>query len=265
MTDFVGWLPAPGTDSSERTITADYNAEMIEHVERYPWIRDRALFVGNPEDIVSERFGPDLPVVREWTEEHFDFPGYVTGWPAGPPDVEQLREELGFDPDERVCIATVGGSGVGSALLQAIVDAFPLARQRRPELRLLAVTGPRIDPASLGGPHEGVTVVGYVPELHRHLAACDLAIVQGGLTTAMELTANRRPFLYFPLQRHCEQQIHVPHRLDRYRAGRRMDLATTTADNLATAILDELDQPPDYLPVETDGAQRAAELIHELL
>ena len=25
------------------------------------------------------------------------------------------------------------------------------------------------------------------------------AIVQGGLTTAMELTANRRPFLYFPL------------------------------------------------------------------
>jgi hypothetical protein len=28
----------------------------------------------------------------------------------------------------------------------------------------------------------------------------------------MELTANRRPFLYFPLQRHFEQQIHVPHR-----------------------------------------------------
>jgi pimeloyl-ACP methyl ester carboxylesterase len=39
----------------------------------------------------------------------------------------------------------------------------------------------------------------YVHELYRHLAACDLAVVQGGLTTCMELTANRRPFLYLPL------------------------------------------------------------------
>ena len=91
------------------------------------------------------------------------------------------------------------------------------------------------------------------------------AIVQGGLTTAMELTANRRPFLYFPLQRYFEQQIHVAHRLDRYRAGRRMDLATVTADDLATAIVEELGRPLDYLPVETDGAQKAAELIHELV
>ena len=81
----------------------------------------------------------------------------------------------------------------------------------------------------------------------------------------MELTAQRRPFLYFPLGRHCEQQIHVPHRLDRYRAGRRMDLAKTTREDLATAIIDELDRPLDYLPVEMDAAQRAAELINELV
>jgi type III restriction enzyme len=31
--------------------------------------------------------------------------------------------------------------------------------------------------------------------------ACDLAVVQGGLTTAMELTANRRPFLSFEWER----------------------------------------------------------------
>ena len=37
-------------------------------------------------------------------------------------------------------------------------------------------------------------------ELYRHLAACDLAVVQGGLTTTMELTAAKRPFLYFPLR-----------------------------------------------------------------
>ena len=46
-------------------------------------------------------------------------------------------------------------------------------------------------------------------QLYRHLAACDLAVVQGGLTTTMELTAVGRPFLYFPLANHFEQQLHV--------------------------------------------------------
>ena len=121
------------------------------------------------------------------------------------------------------------------------MDAFPEAKQKLPELRLLVVAGPRIDPDSLGAIPDGLTVTAYVRDLYRHLAACDLAIVQGGLTTAMELTANHRPFPYFPLQQHFEQQIHVPHRLNRYRAGRRMNLATVTAEDLATAVVDELD------------------------
>ena len=111
---------------------------------------------------------------------------------------------------------------------------------------MIMVTGPRIDPDSLPSP-DGLEVRAYVPELYRHLAACDLAVVQGGLTTCMELTANRRPFLYFPLAHHFEQNFHVAHRLDRYRAGRRMDYATTTPEMLAAAIADEL-RPQDRLP-----------------
>ena len=87
---------------------------------------------------------------------------------------------------------------------------------------MIVVAGPRIDPATLP-PHEGLEVRAYVHDLYRHLAACDLAVVQGGLTTSMELTANRRPFLYFPLRHHFEQNFHVRHRLERYGAGRAMD------------------------------------------
>jgi hypothetical protein len=264
LTDFVGWLPTGDASSSDAALTADYNAEMLEHVARYPWVRDRAIFVGNPDDIVPHDFGADLPGIREWTEQHFAFPGYITGFAPELLDTEQLRADLGFPPDERICIATVGGSGVGTTLLRAVIDAFPQAKQKLPELRMLVVTGPRIDPVSLGDMPDGLSVTGYVRDLYQHLAACDLAIVQGGLTTAMELTANRRPFLYFPLQRHFEQQIHVPHRLDRYRAGRRIDLAGVDADDLAGAIVEEFDRPLDYLPVETDGARRAAGLIDEL-
>ena len=39
---------------------------MIEHVERHPQVRDRAIFVGSPEDIVPLSFGKDLPAMRDW-------------------------------------------------------------------------------------------------------------------------------------------------------------------------------------------------------
>jgi UDP:flavonoid glycosyltransferase YjiC (YdhE family) len=105
----------------------------------------------------------------------------------------------------------------------------------------------------------------YVDDLYRHLAACDLAVVQGGLTTTMELTAARRPFLYFPLRHHFEQRFHVAHRLGRYRAGRRMDFEGATTDVIARAIAEEIERDVDYRPVETDGARLAAQRIAELL
>jgi len=177
-------------------------------------VRDRAIFVGNPDDIVPDRFGPELPLIRDWTREHYAFAGHATGFdPADFADRQALRHQLGYRDDEQVCIVTVGGSGVGGHLLR------------------------------------------------RHLAACDLAVVQGGLSTCMELTANRTPFLYFPLRHHFEQTFHVAHRLDRYRAGRRMDYATTDPDTIAA----EIGRTVDYRPVETDGAARAASLIAELL
>jgi pimeloyl-ACP methyl ester carboxylesterase len=265
MTDFVGWVPMPEGGEREAFLTTDYNAEMIEQVARFPRVRDRALFVGNPDDVVPLGFGPGLPAIREWTQAHYAFTGYVTGFdPAELGDRQELRERLGYRPEERVVIVTVGGSGVGQALLRRVLAAVPDAARRVDGLRLLAVAGPRIDPRSLEAP-DGVEVLGFVPDLHHHLAACDLAVVQGGLTTCMELVAGRRPFLYFPLRNHFEQNVHVAHRLDRYRAGRRMDYATATPELIAAAIAEELDRPVDSLAVETDGAARAAALIAELL
>jgi predicted glycosyltransferase len=266
MTDFVGWLPMPEGGEREAFLTADYNAEMIEHVERFPRIRDRAIFVGNPDDILPDDFGPGLPPIRDWTERHYAFSGYVTGFDPSPlvERRDELRRELGFHDDERVVIVTVGGSGVGEALLRRVVAAWPEARRRVNGLRMIVVAGPRIDPASLGAP-DGVEVRAFVPDLYRHLAACDLAVVQGGLTTTMELAAARRPFLYFPLRNHFEQNRHVRHRLERYGAGRYMDYEASPPEVIAGAIAEEIDRPVDYRPVERDGAARAASLIAEII
>jgi UDP-N-acetylglucosamine:LPS N-acetylglucosamine transferase len=129
----------------------------------------------------------------------------------------------------------------------------------------VVVVGPRLDPQSFPR-RDGVSYQRYVPQLYRHLAACDLAIVQGGLTTCMELTANRRPFIYVPLQNHFEQNFHVHHRLQRHRAGRRLDYPEASdPEHLARVIADEIGRTVDYRTVDTGGAARAAASIAQLL
>jgi pimeloyl-ACP methyl ester carboxylesterase/predicted glycosyltransferase len=266
LTDFVGWIPMdhePG--SREGRLTADYNAEMIEQIARFPRVRDAALFVGSVGDVVDADFGPGLPKIRPWTEAHYEFPGYILPFdPAAFTDREALRGRLGFNPDDKVVFAAVGGTAVGQHLLRRVVDAWPHARRLVPELKLIIVTGPRIDPASLPQA-PGLEYRRFVPDLYAQLAGCDLAVVQGGLSTCMELTALKRPFIYFPLRRHFEQNVHVPHRLARYGAGLRMEYDRTDPEALAHAIADGLKRPVLYRDVETDGARRAAARIARLL
>ena len=264
MTDFVGYIPMPEGGAREEYVTADYNAEMINHVARYPWIRDRAIFVGSPDDIVPMRFGPDLPLIKDWTLDNFDFSGYITGFDPRSLDRAELRSELGYQPDESVCVVTVGGSGVGGDLIRKVIDAYPAARLLEPDLRMIVVAGPRIDPDSLPQV-DGVEIHSYVPRLYRHLAACDAAVVQGGLTTTMELAASQTPFLYFPLRNHFEQNFHVRHRLARYDAGTYMDYGSSDPDTIAAELSRTLRSESESIEVETDGAARAAAMIAELV
>ncbi len=266
LTDFVGWLPMAALGERDVTLTADYNAEMIEHVERFPWVRDRAIFIGRPQDVVPGRFGPGLPEMPEWTENHYQFSGgYILGHdqPAVA-DREELRRRFGFRDGETICIASVGGSGVGTELLSKLIQAFPAAQRRIPGLRMIAVAGPRLDTHSLPAV-DGVELRGFVPDLNLQLAACDIALSQGGLSTTMELTAARRPFIYFPLRDHCEQNIHVRHRLEQYRAGCCVDFDDATPAKLADAIHSLVSEPVESLEVESGTARRAAELIADLL
>ncbi|MGZ8692830.1 MAG: alpha/beta hydrolase, partial [Gaiellaceae bacterium] len=186
LTDFVGWLPMPELGEREAHLTADYNAEMIEQIARFPHVRDRAIFIGDPDDIVAGRFGPGLPEIRPWVEARYAFTGHITGF--DPPTVDEraaLRRELGWGEDERICLVAVGGSGVGSHLLQAVLAAEPAARRLVPGLRVVAVCGPRIEPSTLDA--DGIELHGYVDDLQLWLDACDVGVVQGGLTTTMEL------------------------------------------------------------------------------
>ncbi len=264
LTDFVGCLPVEG-DEREACLCADRNADDIEHVARYPYVRDAAIFIGNRDDVTDDPFGPGLPRIREWTDRNFAYSGYALPFdPATLSDTEKVRARLGYRPDEKLAIAAVGGTTVGKSLLHKIARAFPRMKRQVPELRMILVAGPRL----AGEPfpeHEGLEVKPYVHNLFEHLACSDLALVQGGLSTCMELVATRRPFLSFPLQRHFEQCIHVRKRLANYGADFAMNYRELTPESLADKALTAMYQPVRYKAVEPDGAARAAKRIAEVL
>jgi predicted glycosyltransferase len=245
----------------EAFLCADKNADDIEHVARYPWIRDRAIFVGNVEDVPELPFGPGLPVIRDWTRRNFTFTGYALPFdPATLTDTERLRARHGYRPDEKLVIASVGGTAVGEPLLRRIADAFPAMKRQVPELRMLLVAGPRLSQGALPR-HKGLEVLPYVHKLFEHLACADLSLVQGGLSTCMELVATRRRFLNFPLERHFEQCIHVQNRLHNYCADCAVRFRELSSGELAERALQAMHAPVNYKPVETDGVSRAAREI----
>ena len=264
LTDFVGCLPMEKNER-EAHLCADRNADDIEHVARFPYVRDAAIFVGNREDVTEEPFGPGLPRIRDWTDRNFSYAGYALPFdPRAFSDTEEMRRRHGYRKGERIVIASVGGTGVGRPLLDKIARAFPRMKKQVPELRMILVAGPRLSPDSFPKA-DGLEVRPYVHNLFEHLACCDLALVQGGLSTTMELVATRRPFLSFPLQRHFEQCVHVRRRLANYEADRSVPYAGLAPEALADRALQAMHATVSYKPVETDGAARAARRIAQVL
>ena len=218
--DFIGVDPVT-RNPLEHLAAYVINRRWAYGYRRAPDVPITVCFVGEQADVPDRPFGPGLPNRPRWAEEQCRFLGYVLRFdPADYADRRAVRARLGYG-DEPLVVCAVGGTGFGQELLDLCLRSYPLARERVPNLRMLLVGGPRLEPSGLDRV-EGVEVRGYVPDLHEHFAASDLVITQGGGTSTLELTALRRPFLYFPIEGHFEQQLHVARRLERHGAGVRM-------------------------------------------
>jgi UDP:flavonoid glycosyltransferase YjiC (YdhE family) len=224
---------------------------------------DLGLFVGEREDVPDRAFGFLLPNRRAFATARYRFVGHVFPFdPQAFSDRAELRRRLGYRPDPLV-VAAIGGTAIGKELLELCGAAFAELRKRIPSLQMVLVAGPRLAAESLRVPRE-IAVRAFVPDLYQHFAACDVAIVQGGATSTMELAALRRPFLYFPLPGHSEQ-AGVARNLRRRGAGVEMRRAETTPDSLAERIAGLLGREAGWPAIPADGAGRAADLIVSLL
>jgi predicted glycosyltransferase len=221
---------------------------------------DLSLFIGEEADVPDRSFGWFLPNRREWARTRCHFVGYILPFdPASYADRLAIRKRLGYG-DEPLVVCAIGGTAVGRELLDLCGRAFPILRRNVPNLRMVLVCGPRLDPASVHAP-PGAEVRGYVPELHAHFAASDLAVVQGGGTTTLELSVLRRPFLYLPLEGHSEQQVSVAQRQERLGAGVRLPSWRMAPSALADLVTANLGATVHYRAVPADGARRTAQLV----
>lgn len=260
--DFVG-LDAMTGNPLEKLGIYLWN-RVWSNVDRKKRINDLSLFVGEEEDIPDRPFCFRRPNRRAWARERCEFIGQIVRFdPEDYRDRSTVRERLGYGPGPLI-IGSVGGSSAGKPLLELFGKAYSILKQDLPDLRLILVGGPRISPDSVEAP-EGVEKHGFVPDLYEHFAACDLALIMGGGTSTLELSALRRPFIYFPLQGHCEQELSVSPRVQRSQAGIRMNYAETTAEGLAQTVMAHMCQEVNSLPIRTGGEKRAAALIQTLL
>jgi UDP-N-acetylglucosamine:LPS N-acetylglucosamine transferase len=262
--DFLG-LDSVTENPIHKLVSRTWNRTWA-HTDRKLFSRGKnlALFAGEPEDVPDKGLGFLLPNRRDHAGKYYRFTGYVLQFDPGEyADKAEVRAKLGYGAEPLV-VCAIGGTSIGRGLLELCGRACPIIRRTVPDLRMVLVCGPRLAAEFMEVP-DGVQVTGYVPALYEHFAASDLAIVQGGGTTTLELTALRRPFLYFPLALHCEQQVHVAGRLARHQAGMKMMYSETTPEILAEKVIANLGKEVYYPRIPVNGAQKAAQLIGELL
>jgi UDP-N-acetylglucosamine:LPS N-acetylglucosamine transferase len=258
-----------GVDSMSRSpldilMAYIWNRIWSQDYKLYSTGKNMALFVGELEDIPERSFGVFLPNRRRHSETYYKFIGYILGFdPTEYLDKEKIRAKLGYG-EERLVICSVGGTSVGKRLLELCGEAYPIIKSEGLSLRMILNCGPRISSESLNIPG-GVETKQYIPDLYQHFAASDLAIVLGGGTSTLELTALRRPFLYFPLEGHFEQEITVANRLARHQAGEKMLFSQATPKVLAEKVIATIGKETHYPTINTDGAHQAAKLVNALL
>lgn len=261
--DFIG-VDAMTKNPLERLGVYINNRKWAKGYKNVPYPVDLLLFVGELEDVADKKFGFLLPNRREWAKAVCKFVGYILQFdPREYTDKAKVRSKLGYG-EEPLVVCSVGGTSIGKELLELCAQAYPIIREKIPDLRMILVCGPRLPVESVKVP-PGIEVRGYVPALYEHFAASNLAIVQGGGTTTNELTALRRPFLYFPIEGHFGQEIGGVEKLARHQAGVKMTYSQTTPQFLAEKVISNISRKVTYKPIPTEGAQKAAQLINEFL
>ena len=131
---------------------------------------------------------------------------------ANPAAGRQMRRELGIGTDEKLIVVSAGGGRSGYALLNCILEAYPLMAQTDP-IRIEMFAGPFREPEEFkkltAKAVSGIRIRYYTKRFLDYLSAADLSVSLAGYNTCMNLMAARVPALIYPYSKQQEQPLRV--------------------------------------------------------
>lgn len=214
---------------------------------------DLYVYIGEAEEIPSERFGPLLPGRRKWALRHCRFVKPIVPFdPREVPDKPALRRELGLPEAGRLFLATVGPEGNHAARTAVIERTFEELRGDFPDAHFIMVSP---EP----GDTPWIRHHRFLDGLHRYFAASDLVITQSGYGKVAELSALGIPFLAIPLDHHFEQEHFMRCRIDHHGAGELLTMRDHTPREIAEAARKRMERESPKL--EVDSGREVAEII----
>lgn len=219
---------------------------------------DGVLIHGDEQFIPLERTFTrlaDITIPKAYT-------GYVTPRPR-PTDRSDFRQKMQISPTTDLIVASIGGGGVGSELLFALVSALKLLEDKNVKLQIF--TGPYASEdvfRDLSACSDNrIAVSRFGKDFSLWLAAADVSVSMAGYNTSMNVLAAGCPALFYPFRQNQEQYMRV----------------SKLADLIPIKVLSEEDLQPELLvkhlrhqieqkrfdsPIRLDGAEQTAKQVH---
>jgi predicted glycosyltransferase len=184
---------------------------------------------------------------------------------ANPAAGRQLRRELGIGSAEKLVVVSAGGGRSGYALLNCIMDAYPLIKQTG-SIRVEMFAGPFREPDEFeklaAKAVNGIRIRHYTKRFLDYLSAADLSISLAGYNTCMNLIAARVPALIYPYSKQQEQPLRVA-KIDKLipmKILRDKDIEPQRISRYIHEMFLE-SRPAEPVPVNLDGAVQTAKYL----
>ncbi len=184
---------------------------------------------------------------------------------ANPAAGRQLRQELGIGSAEKLIVVSAGGGRSGYALLNCILDAYPIMNQTD-SIRIEMFAGPFREPDEFeklaAKAVNGIRIRHYTKRFMDYLAAADVSVSLAGYNTCMNLIAAGVPALIYAYSKQQEQPLRVA-KIDKLipmKILRDKDIEPQRISHYIQELLLE-SRPAGPVTVNLDGAAHTAQYL----
>ncbi|WP_404790653.1 glycosyltransferase family protein [Altericista sp. CCNU0014] len=178
-----------------------------------------------------------------------------------------------FSREQPMILVSVGGGQLGHDLLEAVIAASPILKQRLPQHHLQVFTGPfmlsekflTLQQAASGA--SNLTLRQFTPNLLAYMQKASLSISLGGYNTTMNILRTGVNAMILPSSKDWEQTVRTE-KLQKMGILRLLQPEDRLPERLADRIVRALEAPcsiPPFTSFDLQGAEKTTALLKTLM